>query len=702
MPQFLLNCQLISVRGDQPPDELTRSILCNTKSTLEQIHQSLFQAMEFFESHAYAFYLKGKPYESIVDEYGSPLEQIPNPAEFFSRYLKITMLKQYSNDEITQEQIIKTVNGLNKQKVKISDLPEIKDASKVTLEALKLEIGQKFFYVFDFGDDWIFQIDVAEYKGKEQATKNHTILLTNLSSNTFPHYRGKIPVEKQTKHKPKTKKQFRRKLEKSIDSELTMERLLSDFSLDEDDSSDRQLFMKEDAEISITNLIKSTKLSDFVPFMLNFHYLLESFDEWSLMQFFQNSNLPAPKKIILASVLLYRTGNFIDNVHGGIFKYFYIQLVTKQYESQEELKDFVLHFFKTLKLCPDDTQLQKLQQALQEIIPLERWDLCSQNLQKTLKTTLSEEQGSKKKNINDQLALTISSEPITIFSKVTAKSFIFLFIECFPQSKEILVTNVHTLITGSYTHVNWGVILLEYLIDQADTITVTPKHLEALEPLIKDTAPEVRQYAYICLWMLTNNLKFLRLGEKDKSKAVQKRFPSILKNPERARNRLLHKIVKNTLEKYEVFNTYSKTSSLTEQSPDAVYIFNVHLLYHTAACTIALLGDQTLDDLHEMIQETFDWDNDHLYSFFMNNRPFNDYETYYSPNDSEEPKASRKKIYTLGLIPGKIFTYVFDFGDDHRFKIETMGVSSQEKTPGPYPKLIKKKGKNPVQYPDEW
>jgi hypothetical protein len=35
---------------------------------------------------------------------------------------------------------------------------------------------------------------------------------------------------------------------------------------------------------------------------------------------------------------------------------------------------------------------------------------------------------------------------------------------------------------------------------------------------------------------------------------------------------------------------------------------------------IAMLDDQTLEDLHAAIQRAFGWDNDHLYAFFLSGR----------------------------------------------------------------------------------
>lgn len=54
---------------------------------------------------------------------------------------------------------------------------------------------------------------------------------------------------------------------------------------------------------------------------------------------------------------------------------------------------------------------------------------------------------------------------------------------------------------------------------------------------------------------------------------------------------------------------------------------------------IEMTDDQTLETLHNAIQQAFDFDNDHLYSFFMSGKAW-DAETQYSLPESEGPFGS--------------------------------------------------------------
>lgn len=46
---------------------------------------------------------------------------------------------------------------------------------------------------------------------------------------------------------------------------------------------------------------------------------------------------------------------------------------------------------------------------------------------------------------------------------------------------------------------------------------------------------------------------------------------------------------------------------------------------------IEIQAEQTLEDLHNAIQNAFEWDNDHLYSFFMNNKAWDSTSEYTLP-----------------------------------------------------------------------
>jgi hypothetical protein len=117
---------------------------------------------------------------------------------------------------------------------------------------------------------------------------------------------------------------------------------------------------------------------------------------------------------------------------------------------------------------------------------------------------------------------------------------------------------------------------------------------------------------------------------------------------------------------------------------------------------IAMLDDQTLEDLHYAIQDAFGWDNDHLYAFFLSGRAWDSMTEVSGPfgGDVEPPTTDEVILADLELRPGQKVLYIFDFGDDLRHEIEVVG-SFPLPANGPFPRIVESHGEAPPQYP-EW
>ena len=126
--------------------------------------------------------------------------------------------------------------------------------------------------------------------------------------------------------------------------------------------------------------------------------------------------------------------------------------------------------------------------------------------------------------------------------------------------------------------------------------------------------------------------------------------------------------------------------------------------------TIQIRGDQTLQDLHNAIFDAFDRWDEHLYEFQFGKGPMDPKGPRYVLPDVFEirgpernPPAGRvdtTTIASLGLKVGDRFGYWFDFGDDwwHQINLEAI----EETVPrGKFPKVTKRVGKSPPQYPEQ-
>jgi hypothetical protein len=111
---------------------------------------------------------------------------------------------------------------------------------------------------------------------------------------------------------------------------------------------------------------------------------------------------------------------------------------------------------------------------------------------------------------------------------------------------------------------------------------------------------------------------------------------------------------------------------------------------------IEIAENQTLDDLHYAILSAVDFDADHLYSFFMSGRAWDETTEYASPY-AEGHSTARVEIGDLRLRMRQKFLYLFDYGDEHRFEVQLVGINP-EAPKGRYPRIVESHGKAPPQY----
>jgi hypothetical protein len=113
---------------------ISRTLAFSGDQTLDDVHEAIFDAFDRYDEHLYSFYFpRRRPKDTrpptIVTEYVHPyvLDEEPPFAMF---------------------------GGFTRR-------PPI-DASLARLDALELRVGQIFEYLFDFGDDWLHEIEVRQ------------------------------------------------------------------------------------------------------------------------------------------------------------------------------------------------------------------------------------------------------------------------------------------------------------------------------------------------------------------------------------------------------------------------------------------------------------------------------------------------------------------------------------------------------------
>ena len=111
------------------------------------------------------------------------------------------------------------------------------------------------------------------------------------------------------------------------------------------------------------------------------------------------------------------------------------------------------------------------------------------------------------------------------------------------------------------------------------------------------------------------------------------------------------------------------------------------------------IGEQeTLDRLHKVILDAFDFDDDHAHAFFLDDRYWSDAQAYFSDYlDDAEEYSSDVTLRQLRLEKGDKFKFLFDFGDEWRFQCKVLR-ELEERTD--IPGVIRTVGEAPAQYPD--
>lgn len=114
---------------------------------------------------------------------------------------------------------------------------------------------------------------------------------------------------------------------------------------------------------------------------------------------------------------------------------------------------------------------------------------------------------------------------------------------------------------------------------------------------------------------------------------------------------------------------------------------------------IAIDESSTLEDLHYAIQNAVDFDNDHMYEFYISRTPtsreklridLDDERLYSLPLEDIFPLPEKRKLF-----------YLFDYGDSWLFQVKKCRNKPYEpdKTQK-YPMLVKEQGTKPEQYPN--
>ena len=107
----------------------------------------------------------------------------------------------------------------------------------------------------------------------------------------------------------------------------------------------------------------------------------------------------------------------------------------------------------------------------------------------------------------------------------------------------------------------------------------------------------------------------------------------------------------------------------------------------------------TLKDLHFAINRAIDFDDDHMYEFYISRTERSRDRIAFNDENEEIYTRTLESLYPLKM--GMKLFYLFDYGDSWLFRITKSRKKPCEPIEGvSYPKLLKSIGTIPEQYPD--
>lgn len=115
---------------------------------------------------------------------------------------------------------------------------------------------------------------------------------------------------------------------------------------------------------------------------------------------------------------------------------------------------------------------------------------------------------------------------------------------------------------------------------------------------------------------------------------------------------------------------------------------------------IELPESSTLYVLHGAIQNAINFDDDHMYEFYVGTR-WNKRERDIGESASPIDPGSYDEIVLSAVFPlekAQKLYYWFDFGDDWIFEIRSRSGTTDANKKVKYPRVIEKSGRNPRQY----
>ncbi len=132
------------------------------------------------------------------------------------------------------------------------------------------------------------------------------------------------------------------------------------------------------------------------------------------------------------------------------------------------------------------------------------------------------------------------------------------------------------------------------------------------------------------------------------------------------------------------------------------YVFTAELVgFQGVRRTITVREDMTLVDLHYALQSAFDWDDDHLYAFWLDGAFWASADEHYmhphhATSVDRPAKNACARLHELALSEGRQIAYEFDFERKWRVQLELREIRAEQASA--VARCIERVGDAPPQY----
>ena len=689
-------------------------ISCKSTQSLYILHQKILLSFNLPDIHFFAFYLQGRPFESFDFEWGGA-GAFNNPVESLFRLIhhKIAINPRLSQDSEAQESFISNfMNEVNNSSSDSVNLPPINEAQTKTIGQCLFEINDTFFYVYDFGDLFIFKIEVRDITSIPKLSKGKRNLMfedgfdpdefdiSNFIHSISIEYGSFATRELDSssggpKFLTSKKQKSRKKLIKYQKYEQTIYNLMTDMY-----SSYPDQFISE---------IKRTTDNEFTRrLLIEFNSHSGNYSSEFFFKCYFSSNTPYHQLCVLFLNQIQFYNGFSDDFFTSFLEYSGSLYVKNKTEYKNTYKNLLIT---VLFLCFDIFKPSSIETFLSYSHDI----LTKQDLDDAIKfwnTSTAE------LNINSPLIYGAESTDrsnngteITqeykfftksyIYSKVSKKALLYQLFNVFPTIINPLVLFILDKTVEFNNNIrDWSLPIIELLGEHADLIDLSSLvDLLVTKAIYGDSVGQ--STVAISCWLITDDLSFVRNLKDINSSKIQTKLKNIKKNPVNYKKKILKKRITYWTRIKGLENIFiSNNSNNSINDPKSIYVFEVSLTGRKVSRTIAIEGKSALDDLHLSIQDAFNFDNDHLYEFDLKNESSNYNDSYYSPDDENGPYATDKFIYQCNFFIGMKFLYIFDYGDKWKFKLLVKDIRPKLTTEKGFPYIISNQGNSPDQYPD--